>query len=108
MSPLKRRLGRTIALVLLIPGLLVWVYSGTIWTRYLQALPRVPDQNTGRVYPGNIHGIVVYQTRAEQMRLDLTQDISIGVFFLGLLIGALEERPWKRTGGKNLPPMPKI
>ena len=106
MSALRKRIWRTMAIVLMVPGLAVWVYSGTIWNQYLRALPRTPDQTTGRVYPRNIHGIIVFQTHAEQRRLDLTQDISIGVFFLGLLIGALEERNWKRTTGKTIPSMP--
>ena len=91
----------------MVPGLAVWIYSGTIWNQYLNTLPHTPDQTTGRVYPRNIHGIVVFQTHTEQLRLELTQDIAIGVFFLGLLIGALEERNWRRATAKDLPSMPK-
>ncbi len=107
MSALRKRIWRTIAIVLMVPALAVWLYSGTIWNRYLRTLPHAPDQTTGRIYPRNIHGIVVFQTLAEERRLDLTQNISIGVFFLGLVIGALEEKNWKRTAGKDIPSMPK-
>ena len=72
----------------MVPGLAVWIYSGTIWNQYLHTLPHAPDQTTEGVYPRNIHGIVVFQTHTELLRLELTQDVAIGVFFLGLLIGA--------------------
>ncbi|MGO9517739.1 MAG: hypothetical protein ACLPND_11890 [Candidatus Korobacteraceae bacterium] len=103
----SRRVWRTVAIVLMVPALAVWLYTGVIWNRYLNTLPRVPDPTTGRVYPLNIHGVVVFQTHAEKLRLDLTDYISFGVFALGGLIGAIEERHWRRTAGKNIPPMPK-
>jgi hypothetical protein len=107
MTASARRIWRTVSIVLMVPGLAVWIYSGTIWNQYIHTLPRTPDQAIGRMYPRNIHGVVVFQTRAERLRLDLTQDIAIGTFFLGLLIGAIEDRYWPRTAGKNLPSMPK-
>lgn len=103
----KNRIWRTIAVILMVPALSVAFYSGTIWNRYLKELPRSPNPTTGRIYPRNIHGIIVYQTHAEQLRLDLMDEISTGVFFAGLIIGAIEEKHWRKTGGKNLPPMPK-
>lgn len=83
------------------------MYGTGLWSHYLHVLPRVADPTIGRVYPRNIHGIVVFQTHAEKLRLDLIDDISISVFFAGLIIGGLEERHWKRTAGRNIPSMPK-
>lgn len=102
-----RRPWRTIAILLMIPALAVLLYTGIMWNRYLDTLPRAPDQTTGRVYARNIHGIVVFQTRDEKLRLDIAENIAWGVFMLGMLIGALEERRWRRTAGKNIPPMPR-
>ena len=102
-----RRVWRTVGVGLMVPALAVWLYTGVIWNRYFDTLPRRPDVASGRVYPLNIHGIVVFQTHAEKLRLVLTDNISFGVGVLGGLICALEERHWKRTAGKNMPPMPK-
>lgn len=91
----------------MVPALAMLLYSGVIWNRYLTTLPRTLDPTTGRVYPRNIHGIVVYQTHAEELRLELTENIAWGVFMLGMLVGSLEERHWRRTAGKIVPQMPK-
>ena len=40
----------------------------SIWYQYQTTLPRHPDVTAGRVYPLNVHGIVVYQTREERNR----------------------------------------
>ena len=101
------RVWRTVAVVLMTPALAVLLYTGVIWNRYLDTLPRAPDPTRARVYPRNIHGIVVFQTHSEKLRLDLTENVASGVFMLGMLIGALEERHWRRTAGKDIPPMPK-
>jgi hypothetical protein len=86
------KIWKLLPLVLAVPGLATWIYSGTIWNQYLHTLPRSPDPRAGRVFAGNIHGIVIFQTRAEQLRLDLMKDISLGAFFLGAVIAAIVER----------------
>lgn len=102
-----RRMWRAVSILLMGPALAVWLYTGVIWNRYLDTLPRSPEPAIGRIYPLNIHGIVVFQTHAEKLRLDLTSNISFGALALGGLIGLLEERHWRRTGGRNIPKMPK-
>jgi hypothetical protein len=96
-----------VASVLIVPALAVWLYTAVIWNRYFETLPRVPNPVTERIYPRNIHGIVVFQTHAEKVRLDMMSCVSLAVLTLGIVIGILEERHWKRTAGKNIPPMPK-
>jgi len=96
-----------VAIISVVFGLLILLYGGSIWNDYLHNLPRTPDPTSGRVFPRNIHGIVIFQTHSEKLRLDLIDNIGWVIFMLGMLVGALEERRWRRTAGKNMPPMPK-
>jgi hypothetical protein len=57
--------------------LIVWLiaFVGIMWASYLSStyqatLPRYPDPVAGRIYPRNIHGVVVYQTRDQRDRID--------------------------------------
>jgi hypothetical protein len=55
-----------------------------------------------RIYPRNIHGIVVYQTKSEMNSLDELERGSLALFFVGLLVLGFEELRWKkrhRTAG---------
>jgi hypothetical protein len=59
-------------------------------TSYYEAHPRQADPSTGRTYPYNYHGIVVYQTRNEQRLLD---GLFVVPFFLagaGILISVVK------------------
>ena len=98
-----KRIWRAVALVLAIPALLAWTYGAGLESSYQRLLPQVANPMIGRVFPRNIHGIVVFQTHAEKLRLDLIEGISISAFFAGLTIGGLEERHWRRSAGTNLP-----
>ena len=92
-----RRVGIAIGFV----GLAGILWTSSLWYQYQSTLPRRPDPVAGRVYPLNVHGIVVYQTRDERNRLDEVQYSSIGVFALGVLIGALHR---KKFGQPPTPP----
>lgn len=95
------------SIVLMVSALGVLLYAGVLWNRYLDTLPRTPDAAAGRVHPQNIHGIVVFQTQAEELRLDVAENIAGGVFLLGMFVGALEEGRWRRIAGKNVTQMSK-
>jgi hypothetical protein len=73
-------------------GLAGIVWSGFIWYAYQSTLPHHPDQVAGRVYPLNVHGVVVYQTREERDRLNVIQHFSFMVFAVGILTGALHRK----------------
>jgi len=73
---------------------ILWTYS--VWYEYQRALPRRPDPVAGRVYPLNVHGIVVYQTRGERNWLDEIQYCSIAVFAVGGLMGLICEKKFGR------------
>jgi hypothetical protein len=54
---------------------------GIMWgdhlsSKYWATLPRQPDAVAGRIHPRNIHGVVVYQTRAQRDRIDRTVYVS--------------------------------
>ncbi len=48
-----------IGCLLIIPGLGAFLHSRVIRDRYLHDLPRVPNESERRLYPLNIHGVVV-------------------------------------------------
>jgi hypothetical protein len=84
---------KAIAIVFLAAGLIGQAVSQSIWTHYFHTLPRSPDPAVGRVYPLNMHGIIRYQTQGERTRLDAVEYSSTGLFFTGLIIGAIQR--WK-------------
>ena len=71
-------------------------WSLSIWYQYQRILPRHPDPVAGRIYPLNVHGIVVYQTLGERDWLDEIQYSSIAVFVASALMAAIHE---KKFGG---------
>jgi len=92
----KWNIWQQLAVLLIIPGLGAFLYSRVIWDRYLHDLPRSPNESERRLYPLNIHGVVVFQTVEEQRHLWLFDRGGITVFFLGLLLGGIGERIQKR------------
>jgi len=66
-------------------GLAGVVWTSSLWYEYQKTLPRRPDSLAGRVYPLNVHGIVVYQTRDERDRLREIQYSSIAIFLASAL-----------------------
>lgn len=88
-------------------GLVGWFCSAAITYQYFYTLPRAPDPKTGRIYPRNMHGIGIYQTKNEDRFVDILGGVSFAIGGLGLTIAALEEKHWKRTTGYNIPPMPR-
>lgn len=101
--PKSKRLLRTIALAVLIPGAILWFYTWTLWSRYTD-LPQRPLPAEGRIYPRGIHGITVYQTLQERNKLDILFRVSIPLSVVGFALAALEEERWRRTHPKIGPP----
>ena len=85
---------KAIALALILPGLAGLITSSMISVHYLDTMPRWPSPQELRTVPRNIHGIVVYQTRAEDRKLDLIEYTSVGVFVLGLGLGLIYLEKW--------------
>jgi hypothetical protein len=82
-------------------GLAGIVWTSSLWYEYQRTLPRHPDTAAARLYPLNVHGIVVYQTRDERNWLDEIQYSSIALFALGGLMGLIYE---KKFGRPPIPP----
>jgi hypothetical protein len=85
---------RFFSLLLLLPGLAGLILSGILSTSYLNSMPRMPDPSTMRLIPRNIHGTVIYQTEAEDHRLDALEYSSVGIFIVGLGLGLVYLRKW--------------
>ena len=98
---------RKIARIVAISGLMGGLCSWAIWLRYFDTLPRQPDPISARIYARNMHGITIYQTKAEDLFLSIWSGVSYTLMASGVLVGLFEERHWRRSTGYNIPPMPK-
>src|SRR5579863_10008240 len=94
---------RRAAIAIALVGLAGWIWSAQLEFHYQETLPRSPNPATGSIYPLNVHGIVVYQTRDERDWLNELQYSSFVVFLVGGLIGFLFE---KKFGRPPSPPKP--
>ena len=75
---------KVIALCFLLPGLAGVLAASMMSIAYLNRLPRIPDPATMRTTPRMISGVTVYQSTAEEQRLDLIGFSSTAMFFIGL------------------------
>jgi hypothetical protein len=82
------------ALLFLLPGLAGLILSAMISTHYLDTMPKWPVPEEHRIVPRGIHGTTVYQTAAENSRLNLIEYSSVGVFVMGLALGAVYLEKW--------------
>ena len=62
-----------------------------LYNNYLHILPRSPDQITGRVYPVNDHGIIVYQNREERRTLLLVQYTAFSSLAVSAVVSVLHQ-----------------
>ena len=82
------------ALLFMLPGLAGLIVSAMISTHYLDTMPKWPSPDEMRMTPRNINGTVVYQTVEEDQRLNLIEYGSVGVFLIGLGLGAVYLEQW--------------
>jgi hypothetical protein len=95
-SPDIGRLWKLAGIMVGLLGLAGIVWTSSLWYAYQRTLPRHPDPVAGRVYPLNVHGIVVYQTRDERNWLDEIQYSSIGLFAASALMAAIHQKKFGR------------
>ena len=94
MKPSRLATFKTAALILMLPGLAGLVISAMISGDYLDTMPKWPSPQQHRIVPRDIHGILIYQTEAEDRRLDVVEYSSIGVFLVGLTLGLVYLKKW--------------
>lgn len=103
----NKRKFRRVAGLLVLFGLIGCLTGFFILYQYLHTLPRIPDQITGRIYERDFHGIAVYQTKSEQLRVNILLGVSLIVTVSGIVLAILEEKYWRQEDGHNIPPMPR-
>jgi hypothetical protein len=76
----------------------IWYWS-VVWNHYYDTLPRSPQPKAERVYPMNMHGVIAYATRKEHHRLELMENGSYGLLFVGF-VGSILTSPdyWRKMG----------
>ena len=94
MKPTQLRTLKAISLALILPGLAGLIVSAMFSVHYLDTMPRWPSPEGLRTVPRNIHGIVVYQTAAEDRKLNRMEYSSVGVFASGLILGLVYLKKW--------------
>jgi hypothetical protein len=95
--PVKRQrlvVLKSVALTFLLPGLAGLIVCSMISVHYLDTMPRWPVPQELRTVPRGINGETVYQTAAEDRRLDLLQYLSAGVFLVGLVLSLTYLEKW--------------
>jgi len=91
---------KRIAVTLFLLALADLIWTSHVWYQYQATLPRHPDTARGNIYPLNVHGIVVYQTRDQRDRLDRLDHSSFGLVIVAFAGGYLHTRKF------GLPPNP--
>jgi len=94
MSHVLKNAWKRTSLVLGWIGLTGIIVTAALWAQQLHTLPRAVDKPGGRLYPRNIHGIVVYQTQTEYHRLEAIQYASVGVFSVSFLMSIYYKNKW--------------
>jgi hypothetical protein len=82
---LMRRL-RLISRTLVASALLVWAYFYYLSNHYDDTRPTVADEVSGRVFPLNSHGHVVYLTMTEEYLIRFLVLAAVGCFISGFVI----------------------
>ncbi len=82
------------ALLFLLPGLGGLVFSAMVSTDYLEKMPKSPAPTEQRTIARNVHGVLIYQTAAEDQRLSAMEYGSVSVFLVGLLLGIVYLEKW--------------
>ena len=82
------------ALCFLLPGLAGLLISSMISVSYVKNLPKMPDPPTMRMIPRLIDGVTVYQTAAENRRLNIVEASTTTVAFIGLVLSLVYLKKW--------------
>jgi len=92
-----RRTWKLVGTSMLVIGLAGIVWTTSVWYKYQGTLPREPDARAGRIYPLNVHGIVVYQTRQARDWLIEIQYCSFVIVGASILIEIIQKQVLRRS-----------
>lgn len=90
------------ALIFLLPGIGGLIFSAMVSTDYRESLPRYPSPAEQRMTPRDVHGVMIYQTVAEDERLSVMEYTSVSVFLVGLLLAIFFLEKWSAARQKEL------
>jgi hypothetical protein len=76
-------------------ALVAWFGAMGLWMYYDATRPITPDQNTGRIYPQNTHGSIVYLIRQEKMNVSALMWVA-GVSMVVAIGIDMSVRPFRR------------
>jgi len=88
----KWKIVRIIARVFAIVGFCMFVYGWSIEWNAPSFLPHSMNPTTGNIIPLNIHGVVVFQTEAQQRILTIFLDYGFAIFVITGLLGTFTNR----------------
>jgi len=81
----------------------IWLFHFCLWYQYAATRPRRSDASSGRLYPLNAHGTVVYLNKDEDERLTGLTVFTVGLFVTafaihGVLVDGFFRRavPWEK------------
>jgi len=80
-----RKVARVVCFALAWGGLATWLYHFHVYYQYDATSPHKQDIASGRIYPQNNHGRVVYLTKDENARPMELSAISLGLVIGGFL-----------------------
>ncbi len=78
--------------ILVYSALVLEVSGSALWMHYYDTRPKVLDASQGRIIPLNTHGIVVYLTNSEHLRLQTLMITGVACFVLAILIEIVRTR----------------
>jgi hypothetical protein len=79
-------------------ALAIWLFHFCLWYQYAATRPRQFDASSGRLYPLNTHGSVVYLNKDEDTRLTGLTVFAFSLFAIAFIThGVLVDGFFKRT-----------
>jgi len=97
-----RRLKTMVVVALAVLALITWFRFIALTSHFDQTRPTHPDAASGRVYPQNTHGSIVYLNASEQSRLRRLSWGSGLIFLVAVLLGRWWQVP-RRAYWHDLP-----
>jgi hypothetical protein len=95
-----RKPARIVAGLVAFAALAIWLFHFYVWYQYVGTRPRLRDASSGRLYPLNTHGYVVYLNKEEDANLARMTAVAVGLFGTAILIDVLlvaqKKNPWEK------------